>query len=195
MPGTGGELARHLLDRFGLDDVPVEVTEEAKDHYDPADRTVRLGPTIHDEKSLTAIAVAAHEVGHAIQHAQKDASLALRTRLAPTVANISRLSVMAMSVAPVVGIITRHPVPFVAMVAIGMTGLVARVGLHVVTLPTEWDASFGKAMPIILEGNYVAPGEEHAVARVLRAAALTYAASALADILNLSRWVIILLKR
>ena len=71
IPGTGGELARHLLDRFGMFDVRVEKTENSGDHYDPEHRAVRLSPDNYDSKSLTAVAVAAHEVGHAIDNAYR----------------------------------------------------------------------------------------------------------------------------
>lgn len=194
LPGTGGELAEHLVKEHGLDGVSVEATDHG-DHYDPASRTVRLSAANYHGKSLTAVAVAAHEVGHAIQHQGQHRSLMLRTRLAPFVARLGQLSVFAMGLAPLLGLVTRHPVPFSLMLALGLSGLIARTALHAVTLPTEWDASFGKALPILKEGNYIAPGEDKAVRRVLFAAALTYLAAALADILNLARWAAILLRR
>ena len=78
MPGTGGELAKHLIERFSLNDVKVEVTELG-DHYDPIEKKVRLSKENYESKSLTAIAIAAHEVGHAIQDQQCDRRLAIRT--------------------------------------------------------------------------------------------------------------------
>ena len=81
IPGSGAELARHLLDRLEMQSVGVEKTEAGNDHYDPQSRTVRLSPQNHDQNSLTAVAVAAHEVGHAIQHQRGEALLNLRTRL------------------------------------------------------------------------------------------------------------------
>ena len=93
------------------------------------------------------------------------------------------------------GLITRHPAPFSLMIVLGLSGLIAKVLVHLVTLPTEWDASFGKALPILKEGQYVAPGEEKIVEKILRAAALTYVAAALAEVLNLARWAAILLRR
>ncbi len=80
-PGTGAELARHLLDRYDLQEIKVEVTE-AGDHYDPMTRTVRLTRDKFDGKTLTAITVAAHECGHAFQHAAAEPMFMLRTRLA-----------------------------------------------------------------------------------------------------------------
>ncbi len=194
MPGTGGELAKHLLEQFGLDGVTVEQTE-AGDHYDPGAKAVRLSEGNYRGKSLTAVAVAAHEVGHAIQHHRGDSHLKARTQLAPLANQISRVGVLAISIAPVLGLVTRHPAPFSLMIVLGLSGLVAKVIVHLITLPTEWDASFGKALPIIREGRYVAPGEEAVVAKILRAAALTYVSAALAEVLNLARWAAILLKR
>ena len=76
-----------------------------------------------------------------------------------------------------------------------MSGLVVRMLVHLVTLPTEFDASFGKALPVLTQGQYVAPEEQPIVRRILRAAAMTYVAAALADILNLARWAALLLRR
>ncbi|MCZ6616572.1 MAG: zinc metallopeptidase [Gammaproteobacteria bacterium] len=194
MPGTGGELAGHLISRLGLDGVIVE-SSAAGDHYDPSARAVRLSPGNFEGRSLTAIAVAAHEVGHAIQHHNGDRHLAARTQLAPVANTIAKVSVYAISLAPVIGLITRHPVPFSLLFMLGISGLVARMVVHLFTLPTEWDASFGKALPILIEGQYIAPAEQQIVKKVLRAAALTYFAAALADILNLARWAAILLRR
>jgi Zn-dependent membrane protease YugP len=194
MPGTGGELARHLVERLGLEGVTVETTEQG-DHYDPAARAVRLSQGNHDVKSLTAVAIAAHEVGHAMQHKLGDKRLAARTKMAPMADNVARISAGVIWAAPVVGLLTRHPLPMSALVLVGMSGLIARMLVHMVTLPTEWDASFGKALPILTEGQYIAPGEEVVVRRILKAAALTYAAAALADTLNLVRWAALLLRR
>ena len=180
IPGTGGELAKHLINRFSLKDVKVEVTELG-DHY--------------ESKSLTAIAIAAHEVGHAIQDHQGDKRLATRTKMAPVVDKAARWSVAIIYLSPVIGIITRHPMPFSLLLFLGLSGFIARMMVHAVTLPIEFDASFSKALPILREGNYVSQSDEKAASRVLKAAALTYVAAALADILNLGRWIVILLRR
>ena len=194
MPGTGGELAKHLIKRFSLKDVEVETTELG-DHYDPIEKKVRLLPEHYGSKSLTAIAIAAHEVGHAIQDHQGDKRLATRTKMVPIVNLLARWSVVIISLSPVIGIITRHPIPFSLLLFIGLSGFIARMMMHAVTLPIEFDASFSKALPILREGNYVSQSNEKAVSHVLRAAALTYVSAALADILNLSRWIFILLRR
>ena len=89
MPGTGGELAKHLIEQFSLKDVKVEVTELG-DHYDPIEKRVRLLREHYESKSLTAIAIAAHEVGHAIQDHQGDKRLATRTKMVPIVDKVAR---------------------------------------------------------------------------------------------------------
>ena len=192
--GTGGELAKHLIERFALKDVKVEVTELG-DHYDPIEKKVRLLREHYESKSLTAIAIAAHEVGHAIQDQQGDKRLATRTKMTPVVNQIARWSVVIISLSPVIGIITRHPMPFSLLLFLGLSGFIARMMIHAVTLPIEFDASFSKALPILKEGNYVSQSNEKAVSRILSAAALTYVSAALADILNLGRWIVILLRR
>ena len=194
MPGTGGELAEHLIKRFSLEDVTVEVTDVG-DHYDPIEKKVRLLQEHYESKSLTAIAIAAHEVGHAIQDQQGDKRLATRTKMIPVVNNVARWSAIIISLSPVIGIITGHPMPFSFLVILGLSGFIARMLIHAVTLPIEFDASFSKALPLLRKGKYVSQSNEKAVSRILRAAALTYVSAAMADILNLSRWIIILSRR
>ena len=194
MPGTGGELAKHLIQRFSLKDVEVEVTELG-DHYDPIEKKVRLLREHYESKSLTAIAIAAHEVGHAIQDQQGDKRLATRTKMAPVVDKVARWSAAIISLSPVIGIIPRHPMPFSVVLFLGRSGFVARMLFHAVTLPIEFDASFSKALPLLREGNYVSQSNEKAVSSILRAAALTYVSAALADILNLGRWIVLLSRR
>lgn len=194
LPGTGGELAKHLIERFELDDVKAEVSDLG-DHYDPQKRMVRLSQANWSGRSLTAVAVAAHEVGHAIQHQQKDPRLQTRTTLVPWVNILGQASVGVLAIAPIIGLVIRHPVPLVLIALVGLSGLVLRMILHLVTLPTEWDASFGKALPILRQGGYISAQQEIPVRRVLRAAALTYFAAALADAFNLFRWASLLLRR
>ena len=194
MPGTGGELAKHLIERFSLKDVDVEITEQG-DHYDPIEKKVRLSQEHYGSKSLTAIAIAAHEVGHAIQDQQGDKRLATRTKMVPIVDKVARWSVAIIYLSPIIGIITRHPMPFSLLLILGLSGFIARMIIHVLTLPIEFDASFSKALPLLREGNYISQPNEKAVNSILRAAALTYVSAALADILNLSRWIVILSRR
>ena len=194
MPGTGGELAQHLIERFGLESVKVETTEGG-DHYDSVDKRVRLSEANFSGRSLTAIAVAAHEVGHAMQDHQNDPRLLFRTKLVPIANQVARFSAGAIWAAPIFALITRHPVPFWALAACGLGGLLIRMMVHLVTLPIEWDASFGKALPVLKAGSYLGAKQEQAVTKILRAAAFTYVAAALADVLNLTRWAALLLRR
>jgi Zn-dependent membrane protease YugP len=189
IPGTGGELARHLLDRFGMPDVGVENDEKRGDHYDPETRTVRLSPGNYDHNSLTAVAVAAHEVGHAIQHQRNDPKLALRHRLVKLAQTTQQLGAGAMLLLPVAMAITRAPSTGLVMAAIGLGSMASATLVHLVTLPVELDASFGKALPILRSGKYITPDDETAVRRILQAAALTYVAASLASLLNLARWL------
>ena len=194
MPGTGGELAKHLIERFSLKHVKVEVTELG-DHYDPIEKKVRLLREHYESKSLTAIAIAAHEVGHAIQDQQGDRRLLTRTKMIPIVDKVARWSAIIISLSPLIGIITRHPLPFSILLLLGLSGFFARMMMHIVTLPIEYDASFSKALPLLREGEYISQTSEKAVSNILRAAALTYVSAALADILNLGRWIAIISRR
>ncbi len=191
LPGSGGELARHLLDRFGMSDVAVEKTEPGQDHYDPDSRAVRLSPDNHDGRSLTAVAVAAHEVGHAIQHRRREPMLLWRQRLVKWANGAQRLGAGAMLLIPLVALAGRSPAAGILMFLIGFGSLFLATLVHLVTLPVELDASFNKALPILEEG-YLQADELPAARRILRAAALTYLAGSLASLLNLGRWLVLL---
>ena len=191
LQGTGGELARHLLDRFEMTHVKVEMTEPNSDHYDPTDQVVRLSPNNFDGKSLTAVAVAAHEVGHAIQHFRKEPLLAWRSRLAVFANAVQKFGVSAMMVMPIITAITRAPALGAFLLFIGIGSMFMATIVHLITLPVETDASFNKALPI-LESGYVEAEDIPKVRRILRAAALTYLAGSMASLLNLWRWIAIL---
>ncbi len=189
-PGTGGELARHLLRRFGLDEVRVEGTEVG-DHYDPGARCVRLTADKLDGKTLTAITVAAHECGHALQHARAEPMFALRSRLAASAVWATRLGSFLIFAAPMVGLLSRAPSPAMLSVLGGFLVMGFGVLVQLATLPVELDASFRKALPV-LEAGYLQPDQVPAARRILRAAAWTYVAASLASLLNFWRWIAIL---
>jgi uncharacterized protein len=191
LPGTGGELARHLLDEAGLQAVKVELTGDG-DHYDPEDRAVRLLPQHHDGRSIAAVAVAAHEVSHAVQHARGEKAFALRFDLVKKLNWVDRLASGILLLAPVVFMVVKAPALLVLQVVAGLLLLAIRIVVHVVTLPVELDASFGKALPVLLRGRYVSPGDLPAARSVLTAAAWTYVAAALATLLDVARWFRIL---
>lgn len=190
IPGTGGELARHLLDRFEMKEVQVEITEQG-DHYDPEAKTVRLTENNYNDNSLTAVAVAAHEVGHAIQHHNNEAKLILRTRLVKIAEKVAKLGTIIMVVMPLVMLITRSPIAGILLTLAGLGSIAGSAVIHLVTLPVEWDASFSKALPI-LKQDYIQTQDHVAVERILKAAALTYVAASLASIFNIWRWVVLL---
>ena len=190
-PGTGGELAQHLLEEFKIENVKVEVTD-AGDHYDPQAHMVRLLEDNHGGRSITAIAIAAHEVGHAIQHHQGYKLLSLRQTLVKFASVTDKFAAIFFFIAPVLGIIIRTPAAFLGMVVLGISFIAVRLIVHLVTLPVEWDASFTKALPILKHGGYLNEKDMPAAREVLKAAALTYVSVALASLLDLARWIRIL---
>lgn len=189
--GTGGELAQHLLEQFKIDNVKVEETKLG-DHYDPRDHMVRLLADNHGGRSITAVAIAAHEVGHAIQHHEGNALLALRQKLVGFAAVTDKFAAVFFFIAPVLGILVKSPAAFLGLVILGISFIAVRLLVHLVTLPVEWDASFAKALPILEHGGYLHPNDMPAAREVLKAAALTYVSVALASLLDLARWIRIL---
>ncbi len=190
-PGTGGQFAAHLLQGLGMDKVAVEVTDQG-DHYDPIAKTVRLTPDKFDGRSLTAITVAAHEVGHALQDHQGYAPLTMRTRLVAVAARGEKLAAVLLMALPVLALLTRSPVaalliPLAIVASVGLSTFV-----HLLTLPTEMDASFGRALPLLSEGDYLKEGDMPHARRLLKAAALTYVSASLMSLLNLGRWLAVL---
>ncbi len=192
MPGTGAELAIHLLKKFELSQVKVERTEKDADHYSPVENAVRLSPEVYSGKSLTAIAVASHEVGHAIQFNRKEPVSLLRERYLPKAHLIQRYGVYILMALPAIGAIVRIPHIIILTAIIGVATMLASVLMYAAILPEEWDASFNKALPILEQGDYVPEQYMPAVRQVLKACALTYVAAALADVLRLWRWLALL---
>ena len=189
--GTGGELAQHLLEEFKIDNVKVEETKLG-DHYDPRDHMVRLLADNHGGRSITAVAIAAHEVGHAIQHHEGNALLALRQKLVVFASVTDKFAAVFFFIAPVLGILVKSPGAFLGLMVLGISFIAVRLFVHLVTLPVEWDASFAKALPILEHGGYLHPNDMPAAREVLKAAALTYVSVALASLLDLARWIRIL---
>jgi len=185
-PGTGGELARHLLDEAGLEHVKVERVP-AGDHYAPDEKAVRLSAGNFDGRSITAVAVAAHEVGHAMQHAEGYRPLMLRQKLAHWALNINRVGAVLLVATPVLFALTRSPVILFGQVAGAFAIMLTTVLIHVLTLPTEFNASFRRALPVL---QRFIPEEDMPAARsVLKAAAFTYVAAALTTLLDITRWL------
>jgi hypothetical protein len=190
-PGTGGEFARHILDEMKLGHVKVEETDLG-DHYDPEAKTVRLSKLHFGGRSLAAVVVAAHEVGHAMQDATAYPPLAARTRLAKSSASIEKVGVVVMIAAPVLMVLGKSPVFLLLSAAAGAVIMLMSVAIHAVTLPVEFDASFRRALPLLKAGNYVNTKDMASARQILRAAAFTYVAAAAMSLLNVARWLRVL---
>jgi len=188
---TGGRLARQLLDSLGLQDVGTEKTDQGN-HYDPIQKVVRLSPDCHDGCSLTAVTVAAHEVGHALQDARGFKPLRWRTRLVQWVSPIERLGAGLLMASPFLVAMTKAPGAGLLMFAGGLLTLGSGIAIHALTLPMEFDASFGRALPLLAQENVLHDGDERHARKVLKAAALTYVAASLMSLLNVARWWAIL---
>ncbi len=186
---TGAQVAESILRENGLYDVPVQhVSGNLTDHYDPSERTLSLSDSVYGSSSISAIAVAAHECGHAIQHAKSYGPLNLRTKMVPIVSFASSISWILIFVGLVFG--TGGAI----VLNIGIFMFAAVVLFQFITLPVEFNAS-NRALAILQGSNYLAP-EEHAKARkVLRAAAMTYVAGAASAVLQLLRILFISWRR
>lgn len=187
-PGNGGEFARHLLNRLDLAQVTVEASDQG-DHYDPRTKSVRLTPDKLNGKSLTAITVAAHEVGHALQDKLGYRPLRWRTRLAGLAMLAQQLGNGLFIVAPLISAIARAPSPALLLLLAGLASFCSAAVVHLVTLPVEWDASFRRALPLLEAGGYLSADDNRKARRILTAAAFTYVAGALASLLNIWRWL------
>ena len=189
LPGTGGELARHLVSRLELGGCKVEALESGGDHYDPESKAVCLSPGVHERKSLTSVVVAAHEVGHALQHQQGFKPLYLRWKLARYIALTEKIASIILVSFPFVTILVKSPLAGALMLGSGILILLLPVIFHLVTLPVEWDASFNRALPLLIDGGYLPQSAEPVARRILTAAALTYVAASLSSLLNFYRWI------
>ena len=174
---TGAEAAKRLLISQGVDDVKIEpVRGFLSDHYNPLSRTLRLSPGVYGSSSLSAIGVACHEAGHAIQHARHYAPLALRSALVP----VTQIGSSGSYVLFIAGMLLNSLLLF----KLGILLFGAVVLLSIVTLPVEWDAS-ARAKALMVTAGIVGPQESVVAGRVLNAAFLTYVASAVSALLTL----------
>lgn len=166
---TGAQVARQILNANGLHNVSVErVGGELSDHYDPRTETVRLSPHVYDGTSVAALGVAAHEVGHAVQHAKGYAPLGLRTSLFPVAAVGSQMAL------PLFMLGFLFSVDMLMLV--GIWFFLAALGFQLITLPVEFNAS-RRALVALQQGGYLTQAEVPKAKAVLSAAALTYVAS------------------
>ena len=186
---TGREIAQLILRQNGIDDVEVEEGQGVlSDHYDPLSKKVRLSPQNYEEPSVSALAVAAHEVGHAIQHAQGYVPLRFRTAIFP-LANIGTNLSWIFIIAGLLFAPGFH-VAGVSLLDVGILLFSFAVVFQVVTLPVEFDAS-RRALVQLNRLGLVSPAEQDGAKKVLSAAALTYVAAASSAVLQLLRLLIL----
>jgi uncharacterized protein len=191
---TGAEVARELLDVLSLSHVRTEMTESG-DHYDPTDKVVRLSRANFESRSLTAVTVAAHEVGHALQDASGFSPLRWRTQLVRWVTPIERVGAGMLMIAPFSVALTRAPMVGLFTFIGGLLTLGSGVIVHALTLPTELDASFVRALPLLKRRNVLRDEDLPRARTLLAAAALTYVSVALQSLLSIARWWAILRRR
>jgi Zn-dependent membrane protease YugP len=185
---TGADVARQILDRNGLQGVPVDTSPGGplSDHYDPRKRSVHLSEPVYSGRSVASTAIAAHEVGHAIQHQKAYAPFRARSALWPAVAFASQAWFFLLMIglfAQIAGLMTFAIILYAVVVL-----------FQLVTLPVEFDAS-RRAMAQINDLGLVSSGESQGARKVLTAAAMTYVAGALAALSQLAYWLLVLNNR
>jgi hypothetical protein len=179
---TGAQAATHLLHSQGIHNVSVErVNGFLSDHYDPITRTLRLSPKVYNSRSLSAIGVACHEAGHALQHANNYAPLTMRSMLVP----VTQIGTNAAYFFFFIGIV----LGFVPLMKLGAILFSVFVLFTLITLPVEWDAS-ARAKRLMVSAGIVSYDEQKKAAKVLNAAFMTYVASLLTALLTLIYYLI-----
>lgn len=180
---TGAQVAVELLRRKGITDVKVEpVQGMLSDHYDPRTKVLRLSADVYGSNSLAAIGVAAHEAGHAVQHREGYAPLALRSAIVPA----ATIGTNAAWILFVIGLVTSSP----RLIDLGIILFLGYIAFALITLPVEFNAS-SKAVALLQGEGLVLPQEAQGVRAVLNAAALTYVAAAAVAITQLLRMVLL----
>jgi Zn-dependent membrane protease YugP len=183
---TGAEVAARVLQSQGITDVRIgRVSGKLTDHYDPRTKVVNLSDSVYGSTSLAAAAVAAHECGHAVQHAKGYAPLSLRSAMVPVVNFSSKFSWILIMLGFAFSSRTASP-----LLNIGIILFSATVLFQIVTLPVEFNASH-RALVILKEQNLLYDDEVGGARSMLTAAALTYVAAALTAILQLIRLILI----
>ncbi|HPH38655.1 MAG TPA: zinc metallopeptidase [Candidatus Fermentibacter daniensis] len=182
---TGEQMARRILDNYGLTNVRVErVAGRLTDHYDPRSQTLRLSESVYGSTSVAALGVAAHESGHAVQHAFKYRPVTVRNALVPMANLGSQLLIPAMFAGIMFGEFGG------TIMLIGAVLYGASVAFHLVTLPVEFDAS-NRAVSFLQATGGLTTEELGGVKKVLRAAGMTYVAAALASLANMIRLIML----
>lgn len=181
---TGVQIARSLLDQNGLENIPIELSRgKLSDHYDPTKKMLRLSQEVYEGHSIASVSVAAHEVGHAIQHANGYVPLSFRNAVFP----IARFGSSAALPLIVVGLLIPN---FAPLINIGIILFGISVLLQIVTLPVEFNAS-NRALELINNNGFLTDNEINGAKKVLNAAALTYIAAMASGISQLIRLIMI----
>jgi len=185
---TGADVARMILERNGVNNVSVvPVSGELTDHYDPSKREIRLSQSVFAGKSVAALGVAAHETGHALQHATGYAALTLRSQMFPAVNFCQKIA----SPLIVLGIFITGLFHSTLLLAVGAALFTAVVAFQLVTLPVEFNAS-QRALEELEKYSFVDAQEKEGAKKVLSVAAMTYVAAATASIVTLLRLLVML---
>ncbi len=174
---TGKEMAERLLSRNGLSDVQVLKADGfLSDHYDPTKKVIKLSSKVYESNSVAAIGIAAHETGHAVQHAKSYSPLALRNIMVPIASIGSNFSYFVIIAGMLMGAM--------GLVKIGIVLFSIVVAFQLITLPVEFDAS-SRAKSMMREYAFVSESDMKGVSKVLNAAAMTYVAAAASSIMTL----------
>ena len=180
---TADSVARNLLTLYGLGNMPINhVSGTLTDHYDPSEKTLNLSDDVYGSRSIASIGVAAHEAGHAIQHAEMYSPLILRNSIVPVV----NIATSASTPLFFLGLVMANS----TLVTIGIMLFTAALVFHLVTLPVEINAS-SRALNLLEQTHTLSPDELNGAKKVLTAAAWTYIAAALTSALTLIRMILI----
>jgi len=186
---TGAQVARAILDRHGLGGVGIEpVGGHLTDHYDPRTGVLRLSEGVYDSRSIAALGIAAHEAGHAVQHAVKYPALALRTAVAPAAATGSQLGIWLFMIGWIIPMLTGFNLAW--LMNVGIILFSVAVVFTLITLPVEFNAS-KRALMVLADGGYLTADELPMAKEVLNAAAWTYVAAAATAVLTLLRLLLL----
>ena len=184
---TGKDIARKILDKNGLNHIQVVKTNgNLTDHYDPSGEVIRLSTDIYVEATIAAVAVAAHECGHAIQDKVGYKFMRIRSSLVPIVNFVNYAGYFVIAISLLVGV--------TGYLILGIITVLATLVFQLVTLPVEFDAS-RRALEELETNQFVSEGEKEGATRMLKAAAFTYVAGVLSSLLNLIRLILMLLDR
>ncbi|OUS26709.1 hypothetical protein A9Q99_15900 [Gammaproteobacteria bacterium 45_16_T64] len=184
---TGEEFANSLLIKFHLNNVVVESAPPNQDHYDPTGKAVRLSPERMNTNSLAAIAIAAHEVGHALQDATQYPKYVASLKIRIAAQQFQRVGSWILLFSPVVALISKNPIIGLITAATGIISYLFSSAISLYNLPVEFDASFQRALPILKDCQYLDEQDLKSARKILRAAAMTYVAGSILSFLPMRR--------